>query len=102
MSFIRRTPRAVGELEASMAKLHEKREYISKVIANESNNHLEVDLSRAANMFGGEEGKDFYLQIKRGKLRDAKELADKLLASTYAPSRSEVQALFDMIDPQAQ
>ena len=53
-------------------------------------------------MFGGEAGKDFYLQIRRGKLREAKDLADKLINNMYAPSRGDAQMLFDLIDPQGQ
>lgn len=100
MGFVKRTPRNVNELEASLQRLFEHKDHIKSVKANESNNHLEVDLSGTANMFGGEEGKDFYLQIKRGKLREAKELADKMLRGTHAPSRSDAQLLFDMLDPQ--
>ncbi|MBK8252240.1 MAG: hypothetical protein IPK82_06175 [Polyangiaceae bacterium] len=102
MGFVRRTPRSAIELEENLKKLFENKGHIKSVKANESNSHLEVDLDGAANMFGGEAGKDFYLQIKRGKLREARELADKLLNSQYAPSRTDAQVLFDMIDPQGQ
>lgn len=102
MGFVRRTPRTVGELEENLVKLFDNKGHIKAVKANESNNHLEVDLDGAANMFGGEAGKDFYLQVKRGKIREAKDLADKLLNGQYSPSRGQAQALFDMIDPQGQ
>lgn len=102
MGFVRRTPRNVGELEENLRKLHENKGHVKSVKANESTNHLEVDLSGTANTFGGEAGKDFYLQIKRGKLREAKELSEKLLNASHGPSRGDAQALFDMIDPQGQ
>ncbi|MEZ4297439.1 MAG: hypothetical protein R3B70_20925 [Polyangiaceae bacterium] len=102
MGFVRRTPRSIGELEENLNKLYENKGHIKSVKANESNNHLEVDLDGAANMFGGEAGKDFYLQIKRGKLREAKALAEKLLNGQLAPSRTDATQLFDMIDPQGQ
>ena len=102
MGFVRRTPRNVGELEASLQKLYENKSYIKAVHANESNNHLEVDLNSTANMFGGEEGKDFYLVIRRGKLREAKDLADGFLRGAAAPTRGQAQQLFDLIDPQGQ
>lgn len=102
MAFVQRTPRSVSELETSLVKLHENRGYIKSVKANESNNHLEVDLNGTANMFGGEEGKDFYLQIRRGKLRQAKDLADKLLNGHGTPTHTHAVELFDMIDPQGQ
>jgi hypothetical protein len=102
MGFVRRSPRSVGELEQSVQKLFENKNHVKSVKANESNCHLEVDLSGTANAFGGEAGKDFYLTIKRGKLGEAKALADKLLQGAYAPSRTDVQNLFDLIDPQGQ
>jgi hypothetical protein len=102
MGFVRRSPRNITELEDSLKKLHESKSHIKAVKANESNNHLEVDLDGAANMFGGEAGKDFYLSIKRGKLREAKELSDKLINSMYAPTRADATMLFDLIDPVGQ
>ncbi len=102
MGFVRRTPRNVGELEQSLQKMYENKGYIKSVHANESTSHLEVDLNGTAKTFGGEEGKDFYLQIKRGKLREAKEIADRLLRGHAPPTRGEAQVLFDMIDPQGQ
>lgn len=102
MGFVRRTPRNVGELETSLQKLYENKQYIKSVHANESSSHLEVDLTATANMFGGEEGKDFFLVIRRGKLREAKDLADGFLRGQSPPTRGEAQKLFDLIDPQGQ
>lgn len=102
MGFVRRVPSSVGELEENIVKLYQNKKHVKSVKVNESNSHLEVDLSGTANAFGGEAGKDFYLTIKRGKLREAKELADKLLSSQYTPSSAEVQALYDLIDPSGQ
>lgn len=102
MGFVRRTPKNVNELESSLQKLYENKGHINSVKANESTNHLEVDLDWSANHMGGEEGKDFYLQIKRGKLNQAKDVADRLLRGHAAPTRGEAQVLFDFIDPQAQ
>ncbi len=98
MGYVARVPSSVSELEESLKKLYENKAHISGIKANESTNHLECDLDWAANKFGGEAGKDFFIPIKRGKLREAKALADKLMAGAHGPSRSEAQELYDMID----
>ena len=99
MGYIARVPSSVSELEESLKKLYDNRSHISGIKANESTNHLECDLDWAANKFGGEAGKDFFIPIKRGKLREAKEIIDKLMIGGHGPSRSEAQQLFDLIDP---
>lgn len=101
MGYIARVPTSVSELEENLKKLYENRAHISSIKANESSNVLECDLDWAANKFGGEAGKDFFIPIKRGKLREAKMLADKLLNGAHGPSRSEAQELYDMIDAQS-
>ena len=102
MGFVRRTPKNVNELEESLIKLYQNKGHINSVKANESTNHLEVDLDWSANSMGGEAGKDFYLQIKRGKLAQAKDVADRLLRGHAEPTRGEAQELFNYIDPQGQ
>lgn len=98
--FRRRVPKNLGELKESLQALYTHKDHIQSVKFNESNSHIEVDLDRAANMFGGESGKDFYIPIKSGKLREAKMLVDKLLGGVAAPSETDATVLFDMINPQ--
>lgn len=100
MGFVRRVPESVGQLHDNITKLAENKSHISSVKVNESNNHIEVDLDWSANHMGGDAGKDFYLPIKRGKLREAKDLVDRMMSGTHAPSRSDAQTLYDLIDPQ--
>ncbi|MFO0592399.1 MAG: hypothetical protein U0441_32950 [Polyangiaceae bacterium] len=100
MAFILRIPANVNELEESLKKIWENKSHVSSITMNESTSQLWVDLDWAANKFGGEAGKDFAVPIRRGKLRDAKVLIDKLMIGGHGPSRSEAQELFDLIDPQ--
>ncbi len=100
MGFVRRVPQSVGQLEESCIKLAQNKGHIKSVKVNESNNHIEVDLDWSANNMGGEAGQDFYLPIKRGKLREAKDLVDRMMGGSHAPSRSDVQSLYDLLDPQ--
>ncbi len=101
MGYIARVPANLSELETSLTKLYENKGHISGISANESTSHLQIDLDWAANKFGGEGGKDFYIPIKRGKLREAKAIADRLMIGQHGPSRSEAQELYDLIDPQS-
>ena len=101
MAMVRRVPGNVGELEANLRKLHAKQRHIDTITANDASSHIEVDLGNLANRIGGAAGKDFYVPIKRGKLREAKGLIDRMMAGDDPPSRGEAEALFDMIDPQA-
>ncbi len=101
MGYIARIPGSVHELEENLTKIFENKAHVKGVRANESTSHLEVELDWSAHNFGGDAGKDFYLPIKRGKLREAKELVDKMFTATHAPSQTQAQQLYDMIDPQA-
>lgn len=101
MGYVARVPVNVSELHANLTKIYENKGHVAGIKANESTSHVEVDLDNMANRFGGEAGKDFYVPIKRGKLREAKELIDKLMIGGHGPSLSEAQQLFDMIDPQS-
>lgn len=100
MGYVARVPSSISELQENLKKLYENKAHIGKVTVNESSSHLEIDLDWSANKFGGEAGKDFFIPIKRGKLREAKGLADKLLVGQHEPSLSEAKELFDLIDPQ--
>lgn len=102
MGFVRRVPSSVGELETNVEKLYQNRGHIGSVKVNESNGHLEVDLDWVANRMGGDAGQDFFLPIKRSKLREAKELVEKMLKGDFAPSRPDIVVLYDFIDPQGQ
>ena len=99
MGFIARVPESVSQLHENLTKIYENKGHVSSIKANESTSHIEVDLDWAANKFGGEAGKDFFVPIKRGKLREAKEIIDKLMIGGHGPSRSEAQQLFDLVDP---
>ncbi|MCC6559059.1 MAG: hypothetical protein IT372_39550 [Polyangiaceae bacterium] len=75
---------------------------MSSIKINSSNGHIEVDLDRAANMFGGDKGKDFYIPIRKNKSKEAQDIIDRLLAQSRAgfePSDSDIRAIYDMIDP---
>lgn len=100
MGFILRIPLNVNELHDSLQKIWENKSHVSSITMNETASHLLVDLDWAANKFGGEAGKDFAVPIKRGKLREAKVLIDKLMVGGHGPSRSEAMELYDLIDPQ--
>src|SRR3954463_1700587 len=100
MGYVARVPASISELEDSLKKIHENKSHVKSVHVNESTSHLECDLDWSAHKFGGEAGKDFFIPIKRGRLRDAKVIVDKMLAGDHAPSRTEAQALYDLIDPQ--
>lgn len=99
MGYVARVPANMSELYDNLTKIYENKSHIKGVKTDESANHICVDLDWAAHKFGGEAGKDFYIPIKRGKLREAYELVNKLLIGQHGPSRSEAQELYDMIDP---
>jgi len=98
--MIRRVPSNVGELEGNLRKLHTKQRHVDTIKANDANSRIEVDLGNLANRIGGAAGKDFYVPIKRGNLREAKALIDRMMAGDDAPSHAEASALFEMIDAQ--
>jgi hypothetical protein len=100
MGYIARVPATITELEESLKKIHENKSHVKSVHTNESTSHLEVDLDWAAHKFGGDAGKDFFIPIKRGRLREAKNIVDKMMQGDHAPSRTEAQSLYDLIDPQ--
>lgn len=98
MGFDRTVPKNSTELGEYLTKLHENAGHVKSVQVNTNNAHLEVDLDWAANM----KYPDVYMPLKRGKMNDAKILVDRILTrsrSGFAPSPSEAQELFDMIDP---
>lgn len=99
MGYVTRVVSNVSELHEYLEKIHKNKDHIKGVKTNESSNHIEFDLDWAAHKFGGEAGKDFCIPIKRGKLREAFELVNKLLTGQHAPTRSEAQELFDLLDP---
>lgn len=101
MGYIARVPSSVAELEENLGVLFKNKGHISSIKTNESSSHLEIDLDWSANRLGGEAGKDFFIPIKRGKLREAKMIADKLLGADHAPTRTDASDLFDMIDAQS-
>lgn len=100
MGFTRTVPSSVNELEMYMQKIHENRSHVNSVVVNMTTGHLEVDLDRMANFAGNP---DVYLPLRRNKIDAAKALVERMMrgsASGSAPSRTDVQELFDMIDPQ--
>lgn len=101
MGYIERIPSNVNELEENLKKLYENKSHIKSVNVNTTTSHIEVALDFAAHHFGGGAGQDFYIPIKRAKLREAKELIDKMLVSNAQPTPADAQLLFDMIDPAA-
>lgn len=100
MGYIARVPSSVGQLEENLIKIFTNKGHVKSIHANESTSHVEVELDWSAHNFGGEGGKDFFIPIKRGKLREAKEIVDRMLRGDHAPGHSQAQELFDLIDPQ--
>jgi pentatricopeptide repeat protein len=100
MGYVARVPSSVGQLEENLVKIFQNKGHVKGVRVNETTSHIEVDLDWSAHNFGGDGGKDFYIPIKRGKTREAKDLVDRMLGSGHAPTHSEAQELYDLIDPQ--
>lgn len=101
--FVRTVPRNVRELSDNFAKLAKNKSHVKKVEVNLTSAHLEVTLDWAAHHMGGTP--DFFLPLKRAKVNDAKELVNRMIREMdqgFTPSDSEVQQLYDMIDPAAQ
>jgi hypothetical protein len=99
MVFERLLPKSATELHAYLAKLHENRAEVVLARVDEGRSRLEIDLSGRANFFGYP---DVYIPIRREKLHEAKQLVDRLLSQSNAgaaPSTTDAQALFDLIDP---
>lgn len=99
MGYILRVASSVSEFHDNLTKIYENKGHVKGVKANESSSHIEVDLDWAAHKFGGEAGKDFAIPIKRGKLREALEIINKLMVGQHGPTRSEAQELYDLMDP---
>ncbi len=99
MGFVRRVPASVAELSSSVKMLAQNKGHINSVKVNEHLSHIEVDLDWAANKLGGDAGQDFFLPIRRGKLRTAKDIVDRMMSGIAEPSESDVRELFDLIDP---
>jgi pentatricopeptide repeat protein len=100
MGYVARVPSNVSELHDSLKKIHENKSHVKSVKVNETTSHIEVDLDWSAHKFGGEAGKDFFIPIKRGKSREAKEMVDKMMRGDHAPDITDAQHLYDLIDPQ--
>lgn len=101
MAFKRMVPSTAQELKEYLVKIHENRDHLASAKVNEANAHIEIDLDRKANFFGYS---DMYIPVKRAKLAAAKELVDRLLTQSsagFAPSDSDAQTLFEMIDQHA-
>ena len=90
------------QLLESLTKLEKNRSHF-RASVNPATSHLEVKLDGWAHTFG--HTPDFYLPIKAKRAHDAQELLDRLgreAEAGTAPSLSEAQQLFDMIDPNPQ
>jgi hypothetical protein len=101
MGFERTVPKTASELKDYMLKLHESKSHVKSVKINQSSARLEVDLDWLANT----KFPDVYMPIRRAKLREATDLLEKILRESnngFPPSQSDIQALFDLIDPQGQ
>jgi hypothetical protein len=98
MGFQRRIPSTVGELRGYLDQVQKNMKHVSSVKVNESNGHLEIDLDRMANFAGYD---DMYMPIQRGKLNAAKELVERMMTQArggFAPSDSDSETLFNLID----
>jgi hypothetical protein len=101
-TFVRRVPSSVDELRGNMMKLHENINHVSSIKTNATTNHIEIDLDRMANSFGGDDGKDFYIPIRKGKDKEAQEIIDRMLTqsrSGFPPSDKDIRDLYALIDP---
>jgi hypothetical protein len=101
MSFTREVPKDADELKKNLDTLFASKSHVKKIEVNPTSGHLEVTLDWLAHA----NVPDFYLPLKRANIDDAKALVEKMLQnmnSGVAPSGSETNALYDMIDPAAQ
>ena len=100
--FTKRVPGSSAELKENLRKLHENVKHVSKIWVDESTGRLMVDLDWSANKFGGDAGADFYMPVRKGKRREAEELAQRLIHQSragFAPSDADAELLFSYIDP---
>ena len=100
MGFVRKVPSTSAELNEYLKKVHESANHVNSVKVNTSNSHLEIDLDWLANRAGHP---DMYMPIKKGKMNQAVELVERMMRQSkagFAPSTSDGEALFDMIDQQ--
>jgi hypothetical protein len=102
MAFTRRVPASYDEFAKNITKLAENKSHINSVSGNASNSHLEVDLDWAANKMGGDDGRDFYVPIRRGQVANAARIAEGLLRSRGAPPAGDLRTLYDLIDASVQ
>ncbi len=101
MSFKPAVPKSRAELSENFQTLLKNKSHVKKVEVNLTTGHLEVTLDWLAHA----KVSDFYIPLKRSKIRDAKELVEKMLREMdggFAPSETDVGALYDMIDPAGQ
>jgi hypothetical protein len=99
--FERAVPTKVTELKESLHTLFRNKSHVKKVEVNLTTSHLEVSLDWLAHT----KVDDFYLPLKRSKLHEAKELAEKMIHAMdagFEPSDAQIQELYDMIDPSGQ
>lgn len=98
MGFERKVPSTSSELKTYLKQVHENANHVNSVKVNTSNSHLEIDLDWLANRSGHP---DMYMPIKKGKMNQAVELVERMMRQSkagYAPSETDAEALFDMID----
>jgi hypothetical protein len=101
MSFQRAVPTNIHELKDNLDQIRQNRSHVKGVTVNPTSCHLEIVLDGAAHFFGKP---DFYIPLKRAKVDAAKQLVEKMIREIdtgFAPSDADIQALYDMIDPQA-
>jgi hypothetical protein len=93
-------PATAEELKKYLKEMHENRSHVKTVKVN-TNGHLEIDLDGMANFAGYP---DMYMPIKKGKIREATDLVERMMRQSSAgflPSDTDANALFDMIDQHA-
>ncbi len=99
MSFERAVPSNVAQLKENLQQVQKNRSHVRGVTVNLTNAHLEIVLDGAAHFVGKP---DFFIPLKRGKINDAKLLVEKMIRDIdtgFMPSDTDIQALYDMIDP---
>jgi hypothetical protein len=97
MGYIAAMPDNANQLFENLKKIYDNKSHVKGVKINETTSHIEVDLDWAARHMGG--AQDFFLPVKRGKLREAMELINSFMRGNHPPSEIDARHLFDLLDP---
>jgi hypothetical protein len=96
-------PTSAQQVLDNLTKLENHWGHVRGVHINPATSHLEIQLDGWAHSLG--HTPDFYMPIKAKSVADARVLVERLVREAQqgqAPSLSEAQQLFDMIDQNPQ